>query len=157
MPNRRAFLAFLLISHWVTSSPLTSSRSLTLSRQEPGMGTTGHRGGHCILFHQRGWIDLGQPNTHTAPRLPRAPWSGEKGKASTKEWLKCIPERRRDGIEWQGRTRGHWWHWQPVGLSFPSEKQAQKKQWLWHLSGREKQKLGSCAVESWGFTGMPLM
>lgn len=81
----------------------------------------------------------------------------KRGREDKKEWLKCIPERRRDGIEWQARTGGHWWHWQPVGSGFHSEKQAQKKQWLGHLSGREKQRLGSCAVESRGFTGMPLM
>lgn len=64
VPDQLMFSACLLTSHRVTPPPLTGSRSLTLTRQEPGMETTGHRGGHCIPFHQIGWIDLGQANTH---------------------------------------------------------------------------------------------
>lgn len=43
------------------------------------------------------------------------------------------------------------------GIEFSFWNPGSEKQWLWHLSGRGKQRLGSCAVKCWGFTEMPLM
>lgn len=160
MSNRLELLAFLLMSHWATSPPLTSSRSL--DTQQTGAWDGDHRTQRRSLYPispER--MNRSGATKHTLPPDCLGHRGPEKrGRTNTKEWLKCIPERRRDGIEWQGRTGGHWWHWQQVGSNSPPlpppRKAGSEKQWLRHLSGREKQKRGSGAVESWGLAGMPL-
>lgn len=51
---RLMFLACLLTSHRVTCPSLHKFLISDTYQTGAGMETTGQRGGHCILFHQRG-------------------------------------------------------------------------------------------------------
>lgn len=51
------------------------------------METSRHRGGPSILFHHRGWIDLGQPYTH-CPQTAQGTtaWRQEGWRIRTSDW-----------------------------------------------------------------------